>query len=130
MEEKDIEQQNSWWWQFDFIASPVKTLANKWTAGVGFAGLIVLIAVIGVTIFLIWDKITSWISSSNDVEKLRIEKTYELQLKSVDLLESKVMPKLDDILKRLENVEGRTTALETRVNKIESDLDFHRKTGK
>lgn len=123
VEEKKEDSQNWSGGYFDFMVSPLKILASSWSLWVFFAWIVLSTAVLAIALMFVWPSITWWLDSYNDVEKTRIEKTFELQLRQLDLTENQIIPRLDDILKRLENVENRVVNLESRVTDHDRRLE-------
>jgi len=128
LEENEIEKgQWSQWWYFDFMISPLTTLSKRWVLWVVFAWLALIVAVFTVALIFVSPSISWWVDSYNDVEKLKIEKWYELQLKTYALISWEVLHKIDAIEtrmttleKRFDAIDKRNSSLEERVNRIEN----------
>lgn len=113
-QKKDIE-----WGTMENLIWFVKHYAWIWFVQSIFAGIIALVIVMtltGTPISTITDK---WFN----LKETELTRSYDLQLRQLQLTEEKIIPKLDSILERLQSVEQKVNTLETRVSDHDRRLD-------
>lgn len=100
--------------------------AKRWLIESIMTGIIIVIIVMTVTGTPLSHITDKWF----DLKNTELTQTYELQKQSFEYMQTEIKPQLDTIVKRLDNIDWRVGNLEARVTKVESDLEYHRKTGK
>ena len=125
MDEKEIEQQQSWG-TLENIIQFLRTYASAWLLQSVISGIIILVIVMTATGTPISSLTDKWF----DLQKTELTQTYELQKQSFEYMQNEIKPQLDQIMKRLDNVDSRVTSVEGRVANLEKDLKQHKISGK
>lgn len=123
MEDNKEEKKESNTNGLDLISAGLKFAQRSSLGRVAMFFVVILLAmqVAGLSLGTLTEK---WFG----LEEKKIDQAYDLQLKTFDIIETKVMPKLDDIYKRLDNVDERINLLESRVTGIElENKQYHNK---
>lgn len=112
---KPQEQQPIW----DFFALAAKVYKGGWIVSqviIGIALVLLALSMTGTPLSHITDK-RFWL------QETKVSQSFELQLRQLELTETKIIPKLDDILSRLQSLESKVTNLEDRVSDHDRRLD-------
>ena len=125
MDEKEIEQQQSWG-TLENIIQFLRTYASAWLLQSVISGIIILVIVMTATGTPISSLTDKWF----DLQKTELTQTYELQKQSFEYMQNEIKPQLDQIMKRLDNVDSRVTSVEGRVTNLEKALKQHKISGK
>ena len=96
MDEKEIEQQQSWG-TLENIIQFLRTYASAWLLQSVISGIIILVIVMTATGTPISSLTDKWF----DLQKTELTQTYELQKQSFEYMQNEIKPQLDQIMKRL-----------------------------
>ena len=103
----------------DWILWAAVKFSESWWFGKAIWWAVIIILVLQLSWLSVWTITDKWFG----LKEAELSRSYELQIRQLELTEKQIIPKLDDILHRLKNVEWRVKSLEERVSDHDRRLD-------
>ncbi len=108
------EKKNNWW-----LLEAAMEFAKQSPLWAFVWWIVIIIMALQISWLSIWTVTDKWFW----LEEKKIDQSYELQLKTFEFLQWDVMSKLDDIYKRMDNVEADTKQNKEDINRLEDRIE-------